>query len=132
MCRCFISRRETPSTLKYDIDIQFFPGQLGRVALSQDANAITFHNQVIVLHRNLAKKTTVRRIKAGEMCINFSAAKIINRNYFDIVFLLRLVKSTQCIAANATITVNRYSDCHCKILWVGKFGYDALGARKKK
>ena len=107
-----IARAKKPRRLENDIDAEFAPGQLSRIAFGQNANAITIHDHVIAVDFNRAREATMCRIATRQMRVCIGVAKIVNSKNFDFRALATLIQSAQDVSANSTVAVNTNLDCH--------------------
>src|SRR5699024_11264349 len=105
---------KTTGTLKHDIDIELVPGQLARITYGQQADWVTINHQMLLVigQRYLSIKTTMHRIKLGQVAGNFILTGCINCNDLDIVRFVLFIKSTQRHAPNAAIAINRNTNGH--------------------
>ena len=50
---CFVARREKSGRLEDDLDLQFFPGQISRVAFFENPNLVAAHDDVLLTWKQL-------------------------------------------------------------------------------
>jgi len=66
---CFLFGCEKPRALHDQINPKVCPGQVGRIAIGEHANAVAIDNHVFALHLHIAWETAMRSVVAGEVCI---------------------------------------------------------------
>jgi len=99
-----------------DIDTQLTPGNVGRVTLCEYTDLVAIDDHVVTLNHYGTGKFAVRRVVASEMRIRFRITQIIDGNDLDIILLAAFVVSTQYIAPDAAVAIDRNFDGHRDLL----------------
>src|SRR4029077_718219 len=102
---------------EHDIDVQFFPRQIGRIALLQDLNFVTAHDDVLVIVTNLTVEFAVHRIPFEQMRQSVCVSEIVDGE--DLLDLL-LRHGAKDVASDAPETVD------CVIGHKGKLKIEGL------
>ena len=117
VCRSFFFSGEKAGAFEHHIHLQFFPGQLGRVALGADLDAVAIDHHGVAIHRHRAGKTSVCGVKARQMGIGLGIAQIVDGNDLDVMFCATFIVRTQNIAADAAETIDGDTDGHAGFLF---------------
>jgi acyl-CoA thioesterase I len=99
----FVAAGEEPSRFEHDIDVQFFPRQVGRIAVLQDLNFVTAHDDVLVIVTDLAVEFAVHRIPFEQMSQSMRVREIIDGEDLLDLFLRHGAKD---VASDAPETVD--------------------------
>jgi hypothetical protein len=102
---------EDAGAFQRDVDAEFLPGQLGRIALGGDPDLAVADADRVAIDRHGAGEAAMHRIEAQEMGVGLDRAEIVDADHLDIV-AAGLGNGAQHIAANAAKSVDRDPDCH--------------------
>src|SRR5689334_20221447 len=108
----FFLAREKPGAFKNDVDPERAPRQLGGIALRDHFDATTVHHHRVTIDFDGPLELAMRGVVTREMRVRLGVSEIVQRDYLDRVLLAALVMSTQDVAADSAVTVNRDFDGH--------------------
>ncbi len=103
---------EQAGALEHDIDTELAPGQLGRIALGADADAVAIDHQRIAVDLDRAGEVAVGGVVAGQMGVGLGIAEIVDGDDLDLAIAPFLVQRAQHVAPDAAVTVDRCLDGH--------------------
>src|SRR5690606_10352582 len=103
---------EEARAFQHHVHAQVAPGQLGRIAVGQHADAVAVDDHVVAVDLDRAGETAMRRIVAGEVGVRLGIAQVVDGHDLDVVLLAVFVVGTQDIAADAAVTVDGDADGH--------------------
>ena len=82
----FVATGKKPGRLQNDFHAQIFPGQIGGIALFENANFVTAHDNVLLVVANITVESPMHRIPLEKMCQSAGVGEIIDRtNFGDVV-----------------------------------------------
>ena len=94
-----------------DVDAEFLPRQLGRIALGGNLDFAVADADRVAIDGYGAGEAAMHGIEAQQMGVGLDRAEIVNADYFD-VLAAGFRNRPQDIAANAAKSVDRDADCH--------------------
>ena len=100
----FIAVTEDTGRFDNNLNTQFFPGELRRVALRENLNLFAVHDQVCTIGADVAGKGAMNRIVFEQMGQGGGIGQVING---DNIQAVGLRNNPQHIAANTSKSVNR-------------------------
>ena len=113
----FVAAGEKPGRFKHNIDVQFFPRQVRRIAFLEDFNFVTAHDDVLVVVTDFAVEFAVHRIPFKQMGQGMRVSEIIDSDDLLDLFLRHRAKD---VASDAPETVD------CVIGHKGKLKVEGL------
>ena len=102
---------ENAGAFQRDVDAEFFPRQLGRIALGRNLDLAVAEADRIPLDGHGAREAPMHGIEAQQMRIGFDRSEVVDADDFDIR-AAGLRDSPQHIAADAAKPVDCDPDCH--------------------
>ncbi len=106
-----VTAGEKAGAFHRNVDVEFFPGQFGRVAFRRHPDRACAAINAVFGRGDSAGKTSVYGIKAQQMRIGFHRPKIVHRDNLD-VLAAGFNDPAQNVAANTSKSVNRYAQRH--------------------
>ena len=103
---------EQARALQHEIHAELAPGQLGRIALRDHADAIAVHHHRIAVDVHIAAEAAVHGVETRQMSIGIGIAQVVDRDDLDLARVLALVERAQNVAADAPVTIDPHFDCH--------------------
>ncbi len=103
---------EQAGAFQHHVDAQFAPGQLRRIALGANLDAVAVDDQVAAVHRHLAREFAVGGVVLGQVRVGLGIAEVVDRDDLELVRATGFVQRAQDVAANATVTVDGDLDGH--------------------
>ena len=103
---------EQARALEHEIHAEFAPGQLGRIALRDHADAVAVDHHRVAVDVHLAAEAAVHGVEARQMRIGIGITQVVDRDDLDPARVLALVQRAQNVAADAAITVDCHLDRH--------------------
>ncbi len=85
-------RSEQASAFEYHIDAKRTPRQLGRIALGEHLDLVSFDDEIAAIDADLTRKAPVRGVVLGQMRIGFGIAEIVYRDNLNLVCATGLVQ----------------------------------------
>src|SRR6185312_14735896 len=86
------------------------PGQLGRIALGHDLDAVVVDDDAVAIHAHRRREAPVRGVVLQQVGVGLGVAQVVDRDELQIVLLAALVVSAQHHAADASKSVDGYLD----------------------
>ena len=111
MKRCLGAFGEESGGLDDHINTEFFPRELGRIALAQNTNLIAVDTQSAVEDFDLTRIAPVHGVVLEQVGEGGSVGQVVDRDEVEIADAVFL-RSAQHIAADSTETVDRNSGGH--------------------
>src|SRR5438034_11244104 len=99
----FVAAGEEPGRLEHNINVQFFPREICRIALLQNLNFVTAYDDVFVVITDFAVEFAVHRIPFQQVSEGVRVSEIIDGE--DLLDLL-LRHGAKDVASDAPETVN--------------------------
>ena len=112
MRRGFLLAGEKPRAFEHHVDLEILPRQLGRIALGADLDAIAVHHHGIAFHGDRPREFSVRGVVARQMRVGLRVAEVVDRDELQVVLFAAFIVRAQDVAADAAVTVDRYSNAH--------------------
>ncbi len=103
---------EQAGALEHDVDLQVFPGQLGRIAFGAHLDPVAVYDHGLAFHRDRAGKFSVDGVVARQMRIGLRVAEVVDRDELQIVSLSAFIMSAQDVATYSSVPVDGDSNCH--------------------
>src|SRR5690606_10871359 len=88
------------------------PGQLRRVAFLDNPDAVAVDDHEVTIDLDLAREAAMHRVIAGQVRVRLGVAEIVDRDDPDLPGTTALIKGTQDVPADTTVTVDCDFDCH--------------------
>jgi hypothetical protein len=110
--RGFFLGGEETRAFEHDVDTQLAPGNQGRVALGEDADAVAIDEHIVAIDGDDAGKLAVHRVVARQMGVRLGVAQVVDGDDGDILLLAAFIKRAQDIAADAAIAIDGNFDGH--------------------
>ena len=106
-------RIEGARALHHDVDVEFSPGDLLRVARGEDADAVAVDDQrVRAFDLHVSVEAAVAGVVLEKMGVDGEVAGGIDRDDFDVMLLAALVVSAENVAADAAETGDGNTNGH--------------------
>ena len=107
--------REEAGAFHHEIDAERLPGQLGRVALGHDLDAVVVDDDAVAIHAHRRRKAPVRGVVLQQVGVGLRVAQVVDRDELQIVFFLAafthcFIVGPQHHASDAPKTVDGYLD----------------------
>jgi hypothetical protein len=103
---------EDAGALEHHVDAQLAPGQLGRIALGEHADAVAIDHHRVAIDRDGAVELAVRGVVARQVRIGVRVAQVVDRHDLDLARALRFIQRAQRVAADAPVTIDANLDRH--------------------
>ena len=99
----FVAAGEEPGRLEHNINVQFFPRQVRRIAVLQDSNFVPAYDDVFVVITDFAVEFAVHRIPFEQMSEGVRVCEIVDSEDLLDLFLRHRAKD---VASDAPETVD--------------------------
>ena len=96
----------------HQIDAEFFPRQLGRVAGGEVGDFAAVDDEVVFIVGYIGGKAAVYGVEFGEVGVGFDAAAGVDGDDFQSVLQVVVVDGAQYLAADAAVAVDGNFDAH--------------------
>src|SRR5690606_2003595 len=103
---------EEAGALQHHVHVQLAPRQSRWVAIGQYADFVAVDHHVVALDFHLAGETAVGAVVLRQMGVGLGVAQVIDGHDLDVVLFAAFVMSTQNVAANTSVTVDRHANRH--------------------
>src|SRR5690606_35451744 len=123
--------REQTGALEHEIDAELAPGQLRRIALGNDSNAVAVDDHRIAVDFHLAGELAVHGVVLREMRIGIRIAQVVERDDLDVFLAVRLVQRTQDVATDTAVAIDTDFNGHFSISSKNGCGLWAVGRRSE-
>ena len=110
VCRSLGLRGEEAGAFEHDVDPEFAPGQLRRIAVREHLDPVAIDHEVFAIDRDRARKRAVRCVVPGQVGIGIRRAEIVDRDDLDIL-AAAFIQRAQHVAADAAVAVDANLDC---------------------
>src|SRR5690625_440783 len=108
----FFAAVERAGAFQHDVNAQLAPRQGGRVAVVNQAYAVTVDHQMIAIQRHLAGKRPVNGVAPGQMLGNLEVGRAVDDDHFKLIAASCFINCAQHIAADAAIAIDGNLDGH--------------------
>ena len=108
----FFLAGEGTGTFQYQVYIQGFPRQFGRIAGGEERNLLAVDQQVFFIVADVCRKTTVHGVELGQVGVGGQIASSVDGNNLEIVVQVVFVNGAQNLTANTAVAVDRDANGH--------------------
>ena len=77
----FVAAGEETGRFQHNINVQFFPRKVCRIAILHDPDLVTAHDDILVVVTDLAVEFAVHRIPFEQMCQRMCVREIVYREH---------------------------------------------------
>ncbi len=113
MQRRLVARGEQAGRFDHDVDLEFLPRQLGRIALREHAEGVAVEHDLIALGLDLMLERAVHRVMLEQMREGLGVGDVVDRDDLDLFLVQHRPKSHP---ADSAETVDPDPDRHGAIL----------------